>query len=267
MFNKKGFILLITSVLLLSGLLNFTTIASSFTGKKSSKLTTNTITSQWVNKKFVTFGDSITWYDGKKYNYASKEEGVIVRGYQTYMREDLKCVVDNQGVSGYDMPHIYSKINSYNYTNINAVTITSGANDHRKGIYPGTVMPIGSKFTTTTFAGALQASIEKIINTNNNIKIYLITPVRGWYNENNTSNVPNAYKGQMALSEDYVNIMKSIGNLYAIPVCDLYNLSGINKLNRPTLIGDKESDPYYLHPSTKGYTRIADVLIPFLNNN
>lgn len=233
-------------------------------GNKEDTCTVNVV-SIWMNKNFVTFGDSITWYDGKEYNSASKEKGVIVKGYQSYMREQLKCVVDNQGANGNDMTQIYSIINNYNYNNINAVTITSGANDHRKGILPGTILPIGSKFKTTTYAGSIQASIEKITKTNKNIKIYLITPIRGWFNENYTYDVPNAYSGKMTISEDYVKVMKSIGKLYNISVCDLFNSPWINNLTRPILIGDKDTSPYYLHPSTKGYKRIADILIPFLS--
>ena len=121
---------------------------------------TFTVISNWVNKNFVTFGDSITWYDGKPYNSGSKEEGVIVKGYQSYMRDKLNCVIDNQGANGNDMTEIYSIINDYNYENIDAVTITSGANDHRKGVLPGIVLPIGSKFKTTNYAGALQSSTK-----------------------------------------------------------------------------------------------------------
>lgn len=233
-------------------------------GSKKDTCTVNVVSS-WINKKFVTFGDSITWYDGKEYNSETKEKGLIVNGYQSYMREKLKCVVDNQGVNGNDMTQIYSIIKNYNYKNIDAVTITSGANDHRKGILPGTVLPIGSKFKTTTYAGALQSSIEEITKASKTIKIYLITPIRGWFNENHTYDVPDAYNSKMTISEDYVNVMKSIGKLYNIPVCDLFNSTQINSLTRPILMVDKDASPYYLHPSTKGYMRIADILIPFFS--
>lgn len=252
MFKKRGLFFLILCVFIICFVFYFINDSS-------------TVISNWVNKNFVTFGDSITWYDGKPYNSGSKEEGVIVKGYQSYMRDELNCVIDNQGANGNDMTEIYSIINNYNYENIDAVTITSGANDHRKGVLPGIVLPIGSKFSTTNYAGALQASIEKVINTNEDIEIYLITPIRGWFNENYTYDVPNAYKGEMTISEDYVKVMKKIGKLYNISVCDLFNSTWINSLEIPVLIGDKDSSPYYLHPSTKGYERIADILIPFFS--
>ncbi|GEM_PF-3779164 len=223
-----------------------------------------TVSSQWTYKKFVTFGDSITWYDGKIYNFSNKESSKVARGYQTYMREKLKCTVYNQGANGDDMTQIYSIIKNYNYRNINAVTITSGANDHRKGISTGTVLRKGSKFNTKTYAGALQASIEKIKASNRTAKIYLLAPIKGYFNENHTSSVPNLYRGQKTVSIDYVNVMKSVGRLYGISVCDLYNSTWINSLPKNVLMGDKTLNPYYLHPSNQGYSRIADVLIPFL---
>ncbi|MDD4779022.1 MAG: SGNH/GDSL hydrolase family protein [Tissierellia bacterium] len=222
---------------------------------------------KWANKKFVTFGDSITWYDGHPFAAGHTEVGTIAKGYQSFMREELGCTVDNQGVGSLDMTEINTIIQAYDFTDIDAVTITSGANDHRKGILPGTVVAIGSTFDTTKFAGALQASIEKIINSNPDTRIFLITPIRGWYNESGTSDVPGPYNMEMMLSRDYIEVMLAIGELYGIPVCNWYDATGINDLNIHTYIGDGLSTPYYLHPTNQGYKRMADVLIPFLNNN
>lgn len=224
--------------------------------------------SKWAGKKFVTFGDSITWYDGNRYINTHIEKGQLAKGYQSYMRERLGCIIDNQGVSGYNMTEIWmNRISGFDFDKVDAVTITSGANDHKNGILPGVVLPIGSTFDVNTYAGAIQASVEKIIIENPDAKIFLITPVQGWYNEKNTTNVPGPYNMEMTISKDYVDVMKEIGLLYGLPVCDLFNLTGINDLTRPTFIGDKETMPYYLHPTNKGYERMAEILIPFLGND
>ncbi|QEL01138.1 hypothetical protein FKG96_10060 [Olivibacter sp. LS-1] len=223
--------------------------------------------SKWAGKTFVSFGDSITWYDGRVYNTSNVENPKIAVGYVSYMRNLLRCNVDNQGASGYDMPGIRTIIRGYaNYANVQAATITSGANDHRKAVPIGTLQPIGGTFTVTTFLGALQDSVEYILNQNPNIRIYLMTPIIGYYNESGTVDVPGPYKGEPVLSVDYVNAIKSVGELYNLPVCDWYHTVGINSINRPVFIGDKEDIPYYLHPTLSGYKRMADVLIPFLNN-
>lgn len=225
--------------------------------------------SKWVGKTFVTIGDSITWYDGHPYSSTNIYEGVIAIGYQTHMRNKMECTVTNKGIGSLDMPLIYEQevlVTDFT-TGIDAVTITSGANDHRKGTPVGTILPIGSVFDTTTYIGALQASIEKILADNRLIKIYLITPIKGWYNEQGTANVPNP-TGIGILSENYPNAMKEVGKLYSIPVCDWYSNVGINDINKNDFIGDKLDQAYFLHPNNLGYERMAlDILIPFLNNN
>lgn len=226
---------------------------------------------KWQDKKVVTFGDSITWYEGKQFGSGHLESGQLVVGYQSYMRDVLGCNIDNQGRSGWDMTEILNVVNSYDFTNVYAVTLTSGANDHRKGVkvYPGeeetaetAPRPIGSSFDTTTFAGAMQAAIEKIINSNKDIKIFLITPVRGWYYESGTSDVPGPYKGEPLLSVEYVNAIKSIGDLYSLPVIDWYNEVGFNDLNKNYYLGDNPQivHAYLLHPNLKGYKKMGDII-------
>ncbi|MDM8174803.1 SGNH/GDSL hydrolase family protein [Olivibacter sp. 47] len=236
-----------------------------FNGCKTEK--NNVESEKWLSKTIVTFGDSITWYDGKKFNESHAESSNVVKGYQYYLRRELGCYVDNQGVSGYDMTQIYQVIKNYDdFDEVDAILITSGANDHRKAVPVGDTESIAAKFDTTTFTGSLQASIEFILTNNPSIRIYLMTPIIGYYNESGTSDVPGPYKGERILSEDYVAAIKKVGNIYNIPVCDVYHTTGINKLTRTTLIGDKVDVPYYLHPTQEGYQRIANVLIPFLKN-
>lgn len=227
-----------------------------------------TVVSKHKDKQFANFGDSITWYDGELFSGSHIEVGQLCKGYQYYMREQLLCLTDNQGVSGSTMPGIYNVINNYDFvTNApDAVTITSGANDHMNGILPGTVLPVGSVFTTTTFAGALQASVEKILNTNRAIYIYLMCPIKGWYD---VVQKPDCYNGESIISEEYINIMKQIGELYSIPVLDWYHLSRINDITKDVLIGDNPAvwTAYQLHPTNLGFERMASLLIPFLNNN
>lgn len=222
---------------------------------------------KWQDKKVVTFGDSITWYEGKQFGAGHLESGQLVVGYQSYMRDVLGCNIDNQGRSGWDMTEILNVVNSYDFSNVYAVTLTSGANDHRKAVkvYPdgeSAPRPIGSSFDTTTFAGAMQAAIEKIINSNKDIKIFLITPVRGWYYESGTNDVPGPYKGEELLSVEYVNAIKSIGDLYSLPVIDWYNEVGFNDLNKNYYLGDNPQivHAYLLHPNLKGYKKMGDIV-------
>jgi lysophospholipase L1-like esterase len=230
------------------------------------------LNTKWKGKKIVTFGDSITWYDGKPFENTHIEQGQTAKGYQSYMREQLGCTVDNQGYSGAHIKLISSsKIKGYaSYADVDSITITSGANDHRIGFAPGTVQPIGSAFNLDTYAGAFQDAIEYLLTQKPSLKIYLITPVKGWY----TAETSTRYNGENIISKTYINIMKQIAELYSLPILDWYHLSGINDKTyyvngQPHYIGDNPSvwTAYQLHPTNSGYKRMADILIPFLNNN
>lgn len=233
------------------------------------EISSSMVKSKWKDKKIVTFGDSITWYDGNYFFPTHIDRGELVIGYQSYMRDELQAIVDNQGISGADMPRILNEIKPYNFESVDAVTITSGANDHRKNTPLGEIQEVKSKFDETTFTGSLQAAIESILLEKPSIKIYLLTPIKGWFNEIETASVPGPYKKEMLISEDYVNAIKDVGRLYSLPVLDLYNFSGINEITKEVFIGD---DPdvftsYELHPTNEGYERIADIIVPFLKNN
>lgn len=233
----------------------------------------------WLNQVLSTFGDSITWYYLQAFASSHLEYGQTARGYQTKVKEILGCIIDNHGQSGWDMTQIYnSQIKLFNFANTYATTITSGANDCRKGVkvYPsdgtpeGTETeprPIGSTFDTTTYVGALQASIEHVITSNPTCKIFLITPIRGWYNEYNTSNVPNEDPNVVGLmSEAYADAMKKVAKLYGIPCLDWYNLTELNDLNKNHWLGDNPNvfTAYLLHPTNAFFDRMGEVLAYFL---
>lgn len=229
-----------------------------------------TLSKKWDGKKYVSFGDSITWYDGKTFTTSHKENGQYVKGYQSYVVDELGCTLDNKGESGWDMTQIYiSRISAYDFTDCYLTTITSGANDCRKGIPVGTLQPIGSAFNASTYAGALQASIEKVISSNPNTKIVLITPIRGWYTEYNTANVPNTDPSVVGLMKrEYPEMVKSIGVLYGIPVVDFYDELGWNDLNKNVYLGDDPAKftAYLLHPNNKGYRRMGELVLSKLRN-
>ena len=203
-------------------------------------------------KKAVTFGDSITYWDGRVFNFG-KENGVYAIGYQSYMRACGMEVI-NKGVAGYDMTEMNPVIKNTDYTGVDIVTITSGANDSKDNVPLGAIADIGSTFDTSTFYGALQDAIEYIYTQSKTIEIVLITPIKGTY--------PNG-----KVKQEFAEAIKEVGSLYGLPVCDWYNNSGINELTFDVYINDlPESHTYMLHPTRAGYKRMADILIPFLKS-
>ena len=61
----------------------------------------------------ITFGTSVTWYDGRTYNNG-QEQGTVCKGYQYYLRAMLNMNVTNEGVDGATMPGICQKILTHN---------------------------------------------------------------------------------------------------------------------------------------------------------
>jgi lysophospholipase L1-like esterase len=210
-----------------------------------------------AKKIIVTYGDSITWYDGKEYLPETKEPGKTVVGYQSYMREKLDAVVINRGISGYTTPEISRYIQNSDFAGVDAVTILAGTNDFRdmRSEPIGEISTIGSSFVMDTFIGAYQQAIEYILNNYPETKIYLFTPIQAW--EDSLGLMP----------ETYPQAVIDLGALYSIPVCDLYHQSGINESTKSVYIVDIDELPFDFHLSTEGYSKIANIIVPFLENN
>lgn len=214
-------------------------------------------------KNGISFGDSITWYDGQLFVSTHVEAGQRAIGYQSYIRDYFKCNILNMGEGGYTMPIIYNnKVLTANYSDVDFITLTSGANDARIGVPIGVLADVGSSFITSTYAGAMQAAIEYILSQNPRIMIILLTPIKGWFLENGTGNVPGSYPD---IPTDYPNMIKMIGNLYSLPVIDMYGMAFINKITRPIYIGDKdmwdeEAAAYYLHPTNEGFKIMGEFI-------
>ena len=212
----------------------------------------------WKDKIVYTFGDSITWYDGREFSPGHSEAGQIAVGYQSYLRQ-LGCTVTNYGKSGYTMPQILEVIKGQSYLSCDCVTITCGANDFRvSAVEPlGEIAPIGSAFDETTMIGALQAAIEWLIGTKPSLRIFIMTPIKGFtYNEGVWATMP----------EEYAQAFLDVGKLYSLPVCDWYHDSGINFLNKTTFIGDPyETTHYMLHPTNAGFALMGRTITGFFS--
>ena len=225
-------------------------------------------------KSCVCFGDSITWYDGHAYNWG-KEAGVVAKGYETYMR-DCGMFVTNKGESGARIQGILSVIRATDVSGYDFVTLTSGANDSRYQTPVGAISE-SAPFDESTFIGAFQAAVEYILTNNPRAKLVLMTPIKGWiyYPNGYASSARPLVDGDGIVEKRYADAIKEIAAHYSLPVCDWYNEAGVNLLTRSWFINDPDPDPeetpnpndlYSLHPTTEGYKRMADILIPFLRS-
>ncbi|WP_391485645.1 SGNH/GDSL hydrolase family protein [Acinetobacter pittii] len=238
-------------------------------------LANEAVSKPWAGKKWVPFGDSITWQHNRVFGNSHKERGQLAVGYQAATVNAMGCILDNQGDSGKNMPYIYqNRILPYDFSNTYITSITSGANDQRLGTPVGEIKPIiresGVTLDTTTYAGALQAAIEHVIATNPACKIVLITPIRGWFNViNSPPDVPTTDPAALGvIKREYPDMVKAIGKLYGLPVVDFYDECGLNDLNKNYYLGDDPAvfDKYLLHATNLFYTRMGAVLLSTMRN-
>ncbi|RDY23938.1 SGNH/GDSL hydrolase family protein [Romboutsia maritimum] len=203
---------------------------------------------KWSNKSWVTLGDSIT----------------RANGYQSIIKPILGFSnIDNQGINGQTMAYqnknksTYTMGKNIDYNKYDLVTIFSGTNDFRYNKKLGSIKPLGSKnFDKNTFTGSYQLLIEYILSSNPNIDLVLITPIqrnRDGYNVNFRNKVDSKLI-------DYVNTIRELGNMYSVPVLDLYSESGITEKTMDTFTRDG------LHPNDVGYKRISEKIYRFLLN-
>lgn len=201
----------------------------------------------------MTFGDSVTWYDQKRFLPVTNSPGEPVIGYQSYLRRDLGLTVINGGVSGETTAEICRRALAFDYAGVDAVTFFCGINDFNK-YYPdgiGTVLPRGTVQEADTFCGALQMAIEDAQRRTSGLRIGLIAPYpvqrRGEY-------LPPVYSEQL----------RAIATLYDLPLLDLYALAPIDAHNPRDFVDNPDRVTFAFHPTNDGYAKLATVITPFV---
>ncbi|MCS7462528.1 SGNH/GDSL hydrolase family protein [Paenibacillus doosanensis] len=201
-----------------------------------------TLQSKWLGATWGTLGDSIT----------------AAGGYQPLVQSALGfSEVFNYAVSGCPMTaggdrdygattHVGQSIAA----DLDCVTILAGVNDFRLD------KPLGElgKADVYTFYGAYTTLIEHILKKNPRCRLSLWTPLQRDKDGYDIFYV-NAAGHRLV---DYADAVAAIGRQYALPVLNLYELSGLNRLTLPHFTSDG------LHPNEAGHRRIADLAIPFL---
>ena len=217
----------------------------------------------WSNKSYISHGDSITWQDGKEY-IQGEHIGEIAKGYQTVLQENTGLDrIYNQGKSGWSMATVNGNgvVNTIiavsSYFQFDLCTIACGTNDFKLNVPLGTIGVIGDvTFDDTTFYGAYRKAVEYILMNSPKIRLVLMTPLQ----RNNSGYDVNYINSAGHKLIDYVNAVKEIGEIYGLPVCDMYRNSGFTKLTLNTYTMDG------LHPNDVGYKRMGDYLTQFLNS-
>ena len=140
---------------------------------------------------------------------------------------------------------------------IDVIVVFGGTNDYGHG---DAAMGTMSDRTDDTFYGALHNLYTALLEKYPTATIVVMTPTHRvdenqLYNERGVRNVSNF--------EGYVNVISEVAAYYAIPVLDLYRLSGMQPENE-TIRNIYMPDG--LHPSDEGHRLIYNRLREFLLN-
>lgn len=230
--------------------------------------------SQWEGMKVGVLGDSmsdpnLSATTKRFYNYLSDLMGILPFPYAT------------SGFQWKDLPGKISKMKEdHPDGDIDAIFIWCGTNDFNSS------RPIGEFFTESvetvnvngteeqrrkrsmvmdesTFCGSINMVMADLKDNFPTTQIIILTPIhRGFATFGSTNVQPSEeYANGVGLYiDDYVHALKRAGEVWAVPVIDLYSISGLYPLSasHDRYIANPSTDR--LHPDDAGHYRLARTL-------
>ncbi len=245
---------------------------------------------------WVALGDSITYLN----DHQNETGNRITKGYMTMVTEKLKNIqYINKGYNGWTATKIATDIEKLGIQKADIYTVFLGTNDWWGAKPLGTIDDYKNNTGTKTVNGSFRVIVDKLRSLNDQASIVLITPMQRVdfvYINDAKNNAWGSYKekgGQQL--ENFANAIVEIGKYEHIKVVDLFHEEGMElaqlvKFKRlknpvdgayknfkyPDFIGipfnpNTDEYPYPmksinvtydgLHPSDKGYKKIAASLI------
>ena len=194
----------------------------------------------------------------------------LVNGNFSIQEKAVKYLKDN---ASDDNTQILNNLKKVKLSEIDIVTIFAGTNDSRtSGVILGESQDVS---TTRNITGALSQIIKLLQSKNQNISIYVFTPIPRLYNRTNDvhgnangnwdtwSDVYNQTESNIKLPE-IANKIQEISKNNHIPCCNLYYDLGWNKYNYSKFLLNNSLDG--THPFL-GFKHIAMKMVSFINSN
>lgn len=227
----------------------------------------------WKGKKVAILGDSMS--DPRK--------KVTDKWFYDYLSESLGIIPMPYAKSGYTWKDLYElahELEEIPYNDFDAIIIWAGTNDYNKSVPLGEFFSTESRTTNVngkdaarvyrtinkddaTFTGRLNNLAEYLKTRYPDKPIVLLTPIHRGYARFGDKNVQPSEEfsnGEGLFIEDYVAAIRQAGQIWSIPVIDLFSESGIVPRldSNSRYIVNPETDR--LHPGTLGHQRIAKVV-------
>lgn len=226
--------------------------------------------SQWQGKRVAYLGDSMTQPSKNGTN----------KIYWEYLSEWLGIQPFVYGISGHQWNNIYNqavKLYEEKGTAVDAIFIFAGTNDYNHGIPMGSFFSETTKETNhngkmvtrkyrvpiendTTFCGRVNKALAFLKTKFPDQQIIILTPIhRGFstFSKTNVQPEENFANGKGLFLDNYVDALKQASSIWAVPVIDLYTISGLYPLADSQVQYFNHADTDRLHPNAKGNYRLA----------
>lgn len=233
----------------------------------------------WKGKKVAILGDSMS---------DPRLERVSKKRFYNYLADSMGIEPIPYAVSGYTMFDLQGMAKSLvkdHPEDIDAIIIWAGTNDYNSSVPLGTFFREDNQKTSvngkevwrkhktlertnTTFCGRINELLGYLKIFYPEKPIILLTPIhRGYAKFSTTNEQPTEeFSNQEGLFiEDYVAAIKEAGEIWSVPVIDLFGESGILPPLSSNSIFIANPDTDRLHPNDKGHKRIAKVVEKNLN--
>jgi lysophospholipase L1-like esterase len=231
-----------------------------------------TLNSQWNGKRVAYLGDSMT---------QKPRDGSAV--YWEYLDTLLGIEPFVYGISGHQWDDIYDqavKLKNERNTDVDAIFIFAGTNDYNNNV------PLGDFFTETTkqtnhdgervtrkyrsriyddstFCGRINNVMAFLKDHYSMQQVVILTPLhRGFakFSDSNVQPEENFSNGQGLFLEDYVNTLKKAALNWAVPIIDLYSISGLYPLSDSYTQYFRNRETDRLHLNSEGNYRLAKTI-------
>ena len=228
--------------------------------------------SQWKGKKVAFLGDSMT----QKRDSTNKV-------YWEYLADFLGIEPSVYGISGHQWDGIYRQavqLKEEKGADVHAVFVFAGTNDYNHGL------PLGKFFTETqketnyngtivvrkyrtpdindsTFCGRINKVMDFLKSNYPDQQIIILTPIhRGFakFGARNIQPEESFANAQGLYLEAYVNALKEAASIWAVPLINLYSISGLYPLEESYSKYFENVETDMLHPGSAGNYRLAKTI-------
>lgn len=252
--------------------------------KGEKKPTDNYVNHPWYGKRIAYIGDSVT---------DPNQGGGQVTHYWQFLANWLHSTPLVYAVSGYEWSHavgLTDKLHQEVGEDVDAIIVFLGTNDYNNDL------PLGCWFTEkpeqvqrgkggkefqdvrmhrslsmdqSTVRGRINVAMKHLKELYPTKQIILLTPLhRGYAFFGNGNRQPSEdYRNEQGLYIDhYVDAIAEAAHVWAVPVIDIYSLSGLlpTMPSQRQYFCDEKNDQ--LHPNTQGHQRLAKTLLTQLSS-